>query len=335
MIGHMYEMNSPPPPARRALSTCPCDRRVWLTEAVEALRRRYGPGIIRLGADLPAGEGEDRCPLPTGSLSLDLITGGLPRGAITEYAGPEGCGKEILALAALARALAGGALCLLLDADGSADPEALAAAGVDLGALVVATPGTAAEGWHCLEALCRCGAPDLVALLSLPLLLALPGSDYAASARPLRRLALALRGRRTALLLTNLPLPGSAWRTLGEPVVGQVARVRVALAPTEPILGPHGDVDALGAVARGVKHHGAAVREAVPLAIGPRGPDRAAELLDLGRRAGLVASRGGLLCARGEPLGRTERRARRALEDDPALAARLERALREPPTGAP
>ena len=333
MIEHMYEMELPPPPARPTLPSHPASRHARLAAAVDALRRRYGPGIIRLGAALPAGDAGDRCPLSSGSLGLDLILGGLPRGAIAEYAGPEGCGKETLALAALARAQAGGALCLLLDADGSADPEALAAAGVDLGALVVATPGTAAEGWHCLEALCRCGALDLVALLSLPLLLALPGGDYAASARPLHRLALALRGRRTALLLTNLPLPGSTWRTLGEPAVGQVARARVALEPTGPILGPHGDVDALGAVARVVKHRGQQTGEAVPLAIGPRGPDRPAELLWLGRQAGIVACRGELLCAWGEPLGRTDRRARRALEEDPALAARIEHALQAQSAG--
>jgi len=42
--------------------------------------------------------------LSTGSLGLDLLTGGLVRGAIAEYAGVDGAGKETLAHTALARA---------------------------------------------------------------------------------------------------------------------------------------------------------------------------------------------------------------------------------------
>src|SRR5919108_3011321 len=134
-------------------------RQAALATAIAALRRRYGDHIIRTGADLaalPAATG--LAPLATGSLGLDLITGGLPRGHVSEYAGADGTGKGTLALAALAACQHAGGLALLVDADGAADPDALAAARVDLGTLVLACPTSAREAWDVLVALGRCGA---------------------------------------------------------------------------------------------------------------------------------------------------------------------------------
>src|SRR5438128_1436078 len=83
----------------------------------------------------------------------------------------------------------------------AAAPDALAAAGVDLDALVLACPTTAREAWDVLVALGRCGALDLLVLASLPGVLALPRAGWSMPRldRQLPRLATALRGRVTAL----------------------------------------------------------------------------------------------------------------------------------------
>jgi len=84
----------------------PTTRRAALDAVVAALRRRYGAHmhIIRAAGDLALlGPAMGTPTLSTGSLGLDLLTSGLVRGAIAEYAGVDGAGKETLAHTALAR----------------------------------------------------------------------------------------------------------------------------------------------------------------------------------------------------------------------------------------
>ncbi len=70
-------------------SATPACRPARLDDIIAALRDRYGPHIIRRGADLavwPVSGAGDEPPLSTGSLGFDLITGSLPPGGITELA---------------------------------------------------------------------------------------------------------------------------------------------------------------------------------------------------------------------------------------------------------
>src|SRR5690349_18998234 len=118
-------------------------RQAALQEAIATIRARFGPRIIRPASDLVVVPAlADRPLLSSGSLGLDLLTGGLPRGTLTEYAGCDGSGRETLAATALARTQEAGGLTLLIDPDGTADPDALAAAGVVLDALPLAYPAT-------------------------------------------------------------------------------------------------------------------------------------------------------------------------------------------------
>src|ERR1700730_16506123 len=127
---------------RRATLLSPDGRRARLQAVAAELRRRFGPHIIRLGAEFVAEreQTDDAERISTGSLALDLLLGGLPRGAITEYAGAEGAGTETLAFAALASCQQAGGLVLLVDSTGGADGDALAQAGVTLEDLALACP---------------------------------------------------------------------------------------------------------------------------------------------------------------------------------------------------
>ena len=64
--------------------------------------------------------------------SLDTLTGGLPRGCLTEICGPASSGRTTLLLAALAAATRRGEFCVVVDASDALDPQSAAAAGVEL-----------------------------------------------------------------------------------------------------------------------------------------------------------------------------------------------------------
>jgi len=68
----------------------------------------------------------------SGIPALDALTGGLPRGCITELCGPTASGRTTVLLAALAAATRRGEYCALIDASDALDPNSAAAAGVEL-----------------------------------------------------------------------------------------------------------------------------------------------------------------------------------------------------------
>jgi hypothetical protein len=72
----------------------------------------------------------------TGLAALDALTGGLPRGALSEIVGPASSGRTGVMLAGLAQATGRQEVCALVDASDSFDPASAAAAGVDLNRLL-------------------------------------------------------------------------------------------------------------------------------------------------------------------------------------------------------
>jgi len=107
-------------------------------EIVERLRRdiaRRFPGVVRAAA--PAAPG--LAPYPTGHPALDALLpgGGFPAGRVVAIAGPASSGKLSVALAAVARATAGGSCCAFIDTGGEFFPPSAAACGIDLERLLV------------------------------------------------------------------------------------------------------------------------------------------------------------------------------------------------------
>ena len=72
----------------------------------------------------------------SGIPALDALTGGLPRGCLTEICGPASSGRTTVLLAALAAATRRGEFCALIDASDALDPHSAAAAGIDLDRLL-------------------------------------------------------------------------------------------------------------------------------------------------------------------------------------------------------
>src|SRR6266850_1603938 len=96
----------------------------------------------------PAGIPDDYACAPTGHTALDArLSGGFPRGQLSEIVGPRSSGRTSLLLQTLASATARGELVALVDALDTLDVASAAAAGIDLDRLlwirghVVSNPG--------------------------------------------------------------------------------------------------------------------------------------------------------------------------------------------------
>jgi hypothetical protein len=95
----------------------------------------------------------------SGIAAMDALTGGLPRGCLTEICGPASSGRTTVLLAALAAATRRGEFCAVVDAGDALDPQSAAAAGVELDRLLWVRCGESSPQ-KCLEQLLR--AADLL-----------------------------------------------------------------------------------------------------------------------------------------------------------------------------
>src|ERR1700675_3593961 len=95
--------------------------------------------VPKLAAIVPASR-LNALPAPemvsSGIPQLDLLTGGLARGCLTEICGTASSGRTSVLLFALARATQRGEVCALVDASDAFDPASAAAAGMEMSRLL-------------------------------------------------------------------------------------------------------------------------------------------------------------------------------------------------------
>ena len=99
----------------------------------------YISTVPKLAGVIPAARLEVR-PAPemasSGILEMDALTGGLPRGRLTEVCGAASSGRTSILLAALAAATRRQEACALVDVSDAFDPASAAAAGMDFSRLL-------------------------------------------------------------------------------------------------------------------------------------------------------------------------------------------------------
>jgi recombination protein RecA len=86
--------------------------------------------------------------LPFGIPALDALTGGVPRGALTEMVGPASSGRTSVMLALMAEVTRRQEVCALVDVTDSFDPVSAEAAGVDLRRMLWVRCGQKRESWR-------------------------------------------------------------------------------------------------------------------------------------------------------------------------------------------
>lgn len=152
--------------------------------------------------------------LPTGFPSLDLATGGLPRGRIVELFGEADAGKTTIALRIAAHAQAAGCGVAWIDAERTFDPSYAASLGIAVERLAIAQPASAEQAFGIMAQLALSGAVDLVVVDSAAALTpeielrtgigeSGPGAQSRALASGLRKIAAALRRSNAVALFLN------------------------------------------------------------------------------------------------------------------------------------
>jgi recombination protein RecA len=95
---------------------------------------------------------------------IDLLTGGLPRGSLTEIYGPPCSGRTSLLISALASRTAASEVCALVDARDAFDPHSAEAAGVRLRQLLWVRCRNADQAFRATDLLIQGGGFGMIAL---------------------------------------------------------------------------------------------------------------------------------------------------------------------------
>jgi hypothetical protein len=131
--------------------------------AVEALLRDLGPRLLR-GTHSRA-QSEAAARLATGIPEIDaLVTGGFPRGRLSEIAGPLSSGRTSVTRALLAHTTRTGEVAAVVDAADAFDPASAAAAGVALERVLWVRPTAVREALRCSQRLLETRGFALVVL---------------------------------------------------------------------------------------------------------------------------------------------------------------------------
>ena len=137
-----------------------------LQHALDNIHKQFGVESLRRLGSSNVVECET---ISTGSISLDAATGigGIPKGRIVEFYGPESSGKTTLALQSIACAQKDGGVAAFIDAEHALDPNYARNLGVNLDELLVSQPDSGEQALEIAELLTRSGGVDLIVIDSV------------------------------------------------------------------------------------------------------------------------------------------------------------------------
>jgi recombination protein RecA len=207
------------------------DRSAALQHIITAIQRRWGERALRRFGQATH---DTIAVIPTGFADLDaaLGIGSIPRGRITELLGTPTSGMTTLALTVLARAQAQGDLVAYVDLSRTFDAEYAALIGVDLAALLLIRPPTAADALELIDALIASGGVGVLLVDSLAMFQSLP-RDARLLEQALRTLPATLARSPCALVaLTSMPYSPEMIRALGfrGSLLAHTAAIRLHIA---------------------------------------------------------------------------------------------------------
>ena len=321
------------------------DKKRAIESAMSQIEKMYGKGsIMRFG---------DRAELnvdyiPTGSLALDVALGigGLPKGRIIEIYGPESSGKTTLALHVVAEAQKRGGEVAFVDAEHALDPTYARALGVNVEEMLISQPDTGEQALEITEALVRSGAIDVIVVDSVAALVPRAeiegemGDSYVGlqarlMSQALRKLTGAIGKTNTIVIFINQlrekvgVLYGNPEVTTGVRALKFYSSVRIDVRRIEALKNG-GEVVGNRTRAKVVKNKVAPpFREAEFDIMYGEGIARTGELVDLGVRLDLVQKAGSWFSMGEVRIGQGRDAAKRYLEENPEVAAKLEVDIRK------
>ena len=318
-----------------------------LESTLKQINKAYGEGAIMwLGDKAHVMQVET---VPTGSLALDIAlgVGGVPRGRIVEVFGSESSGKTTLTLHMIAEVQKRNGTAAFIDAEHALDPTYTRALGVDLDHLLLSQPNSGEQALEITEQLTRSGAVDIIVVDSVAALVPMAeiegqmgdsqvGLQARLMSQAMRKLSGAISQSKTIVVFTNQIRSvisgtrfGPSTTTSGGRALKFYASIRLNMWNSGKIE-EGGDQIGTHVSVRVVKNKVAPpFREATFDIIYGKGIDRARDLINTGESLGIVTRSGSWYSFGDTRLGQGIGNSARALEDDPELAAALERAIRE------
>lgn len=315
-----------------------------LSAALSQIERQFGKGSIMKLGDTTALDIEA---ISTGSLGLDIALGigGLPCGRIVEIYGPESSGKTTLTLQVIAEAQKMGKTCAFIDAEHALDPVYAGKLGVKVDDLLVSQPDTGEQALEICDMLVRSGAVDVVVVDSVAALTPkaeiegdMGDSHVGLQARlmsqALRKLTGNIKRSNTLCIFINQirmkigVMFGNPETTTGGNALKFYASVRL-------------DIRRIGSVKEGEEVVGNETRvKVVKNKVAPpfkqaefiiqygAGISKDGELIDLGVAEKLIDKSGAWYAYKGSKIGQGKANAMKFMQENPAIAAEIERELR-------
>src|SRR5690348_12634369 len=322
------------------------DRKRALEAALSQIDRAFGKGsVMKLGQREALVETDT---ISTGSLGLDIALGigGLPRGRIVEIYGPESSGKTTLALHVVAEAQKKGGIVAYVDAEHALDPIYARKLGVDVDELLISQPDTGEQALEITDTLVRSGGIDVVVIDSVAALTPkaelegemgdqLPGLQARLMSQALRKLTGSISKSNCLCIFINQIrmkigiMFGNPETTTGGNALKFYASVRLdirrigAIKDRDEVIGNQTRVKV-------VKNKVAPPFKQVEFDIMyGHGVSKTGELLDLGVKAGVVEKSGSWFSFDGERIGQGREAARKFLEQNTDVGAKIETAVRQ------
>ncbi|MDE2140656.1 MAG: recombinase RecA [Gammaproteobacteria bacterium] len=322
------------------------NRKKALAAALSQIEKQFGKGsVMRLG-DHSASRDVDV--VSTGSLGLDIAlgVGGLPRGRVVEIYGPEASGKTTLTLQVIAEVQKKGGTAAFVDAEHALDPTYAAKLGVNVDDLLISQPDTGEQALEIADMLVRSAAVDVVVVDSVAALTPkaeiegeMGDSHMGLQARlmsqALRKLTANIKRSNTLVIFINQirmkigVLFGNPETTTGGNALKFYASVRL-------------DIRRIGSIKKGEEVIGSETRvKVVKNKVAPpfrqaefeilygEGISRAGEIIELGVQQNLVEKSGAWYSYKGKKIAQGKDGAREYLQQNPAVAAEIEQALRD------
>lgn len=320
------------------------NRQKALDTAMGQIEKQHGKGtIMKLGAN-PYNEVDA---ISTGSIMVDyaLGVGGIPRGRVTEIYGPEASGKTTLAMQVIAQAQKKGGYCAFIDAEHAFDPKYAKNLGINTDELLISQPDSGEQALEITETLIRSGALDVIVVDSVAALVPraelegeMGDSHMGLQARlmsqALRKITGIVSKSRTSCIFINQVrekigvMFGNPETTTGGRALKFYSSVRI-------------DIRRIGSIKKGDEVLGNRTKvKIVKNKVAPpfkvvefnimygKGISKISEVLDLAVEYDIIEKRGSWYRYDGEPIGQGTDAAIQFLEEDEALAARIEEIVR-------
>ncbi len=323
----------------------PSKRDTELASALADIGKRFGPeAIMRLGTDNVV-----KCDvISTGSIALDAAigVGGVPKGRIVEFYGPESSGKTTLALHCVANAQKTGGIAAFIDAEHALDPSYAKKLGVDLDGLLVSQPDSGEQALEICEMLVKSNAVDIIVVDSVAALTPKAeldgemgqshvGLQARLMSQGLRKLTGIVKKSNTCIIFINQirmkigVMFGSPETTTGGNALKFYASLRLdirrgqAIKKGDEILGSDTKVKV-------VKNKMAApFRIAEFQVMFNQGINRIGELIDMGVKENVIEKTGNWMAFGGNRIGNGREAAIQFLRDNPDVYAEIEALLNQ------